>query len=179
MRLLRSLFAAVALLGAIISAKPVTAQDHMTCEKESGDIAIAACDRAIASGKLTPSQLAWTYHNRAVEYETKGKHELALADYDRALTVDAKRPTSLVGRGNALSNLGKHQLALDAYNQALRILPDSPNTLQNRALNYVRMKDYKRARDDYERAIALPARGQADRDSQAKARSQLSQLPNE
>jgi tetratricopeptide (TPR) repeat protein len=174
---IRKIACAVA-LAAMASLDPAQAQDHIICEKESGDVAIAACDRAIASGKLSSAQLAWAYHNRAVEYENKAKYELALADYDRALKIDPNRAGSLVGRGNNYSLLGKHQLAIADYNRALRILPDSPNALHNRGVAYARMKDYKRARADYERAIAVPARDEADRGSQDTARKLLSELPS-
>ncbi len=167
----RSLFWVAALWLAIIM--PAAAQDVVVCEKESGDVAIAACDRAIASGKLNKGQLAWSYHNRAVEYEIKKLHDVAMADYNRALQVDPDRPSSLVGRGNAYNNKGDYERALKDYNNAIRLDGKSPNAYQNRGLAYFRMKDYTHARADYEMSLKLPPRNNADRDAQTKAREQL------
>ena len=165
------------LASSALLATPAAAQDFKTCELESGDVPIAACDRAIASGTLSKSNLAWAYHNRAVEYEIKKQYESATADYTRALGVDPNRAGSLVGRGNCYSTTGKYDRALDDYNKALRIDPKSPNALQNRGLNFARMKDYAKARADYQKALELPARGNSDRVSQEKARAQLAELP--
>ena len=42
--------------------------DKRTCANASGDAAIAACERAIASRKFKGIDLAQLYYNRGVEY---------------------------------------------------------------------------------------------------------------
>ncbi|HEY1476024.1 MAG TPA: tetratricopeptide repeat protein [Pseudolabrys sp.] len=172
-------FATALLISVAIWAEPATAQDYKICELESGDVAIAACDRAIASGTLSSSNLAWAYHNRAVEYEVKKQFELATADYTRALGIDPNRAGSLVGRGNCYSSTGQYDRATNDYNDALRIDPKSPNALQNRGFNFEKMKNYAKARADYKKALEFPARGNSDRVSQERARAKLAELPAE
>ena len=48
------------------------ANDKQTCANVSGDAAIAACGRAIASRKFKGIDLAQLYYNRGVEYAAKG-----------------------------------------------------------------------------------------------------------
>lgn len=160
-----------------LQAAAVFGSDSDICEKESGDIAIRACDRAIASGKLTKGQLAWAYHNRGVEYEIKNEHEKAKADYNQALRIDANRSGSLVGRGNAFSNLGDYERAIADYNTALRIDSKDVNAYYNRGLAYERKGDIQLARSDYEQALAMPATSAKHRSAQERARENLRNLP--
>src|SRR5262245_6998580 len=49
------------------------ANDKVTCANASGDAAIAACGRAIASRKFKGIDLAELYYNRGAEYAAKGE----------------------------------------------------------------------------------------------------------
>ena len=75
---------AVAVLGSIacvMLARPVLAEkmsDAKICEKASGDEAIAACTRAIATDR--GHGLAVDYNNRGVEYLHKADNDRAIAD---------------------------------------------------------------------------------------------------
>jgi tetratricopeptide (TPR) repeat protein len=174
------LIATALLAGLLAAASPARAQeDVIVCEKQSGDVAIAACTRAINSGRLSSGQLAWAYHNRAVEYEIQKKIDQAMTDYTHALRIDARRPTSLIGRGNCLIYKREYDRAIEDYNKALAISPQDANALQNRCLAYYHKKTFGRARDDCERAIAVTARNAADRRSQDKARDILERLKAE
>jgi tetratricopeptide (TPR) repeat protein len=55
----------------------------------SGDKALAACDRAIGSGKFSEKLLANLHLNRGVEREAKKDLDGALADYEEAIRIDA------------------------------------------------------------------------------------------
>ena len=63
-------FVAILFVGAISS--HAFADDAQTCAKASGDDAIAACSRAIASGAMTGKALALAYSNRGVEWQARG-----------------------------------------------------------------------------------------------------------
>jgi tetratricopeptide (TPR) repeat protein len=175
--MLRStIHAALIAAGLLLLALPVAAQDHVTCEKASGDVAIAACDRAIASGRLNSAQLAVAYQNRGVEYELKENWARALSDYDAALRINGKDANALIGRGNAYLNTDKPDQAMRDYNRAIELVP-SPNAFYNRGVGYRTLKDYVRAKADFETALNLPAKGAADERGQSKARQALSDLP--
>src|SRR6267154_4050802 len=68
-----------------VSAAP--ADDAQICRTESGDTAIAACGRAIASGRYQDRGLARILSNRAFEYRRKGD-DRAMDDYNEAIRVD-------------------------------------------------------------------------------------------
>jgi hypothetical protein len=48
------------------------ADDRATCTQASGEVALAACDRAIASGQYKGVDLARLHTNRGVERKRKG-----------------------------------------------------------------------------------------------------------
>src|SRR5262245_40885679 len=64
--------------------------DVQTCDRASGDAAISACTRAIDSGRLSGRNLAILYINRAAEFGKKREHARAIADFDKAIGLDAK-----------------------------------------------------------------------------------------
>jgi hypothetical protein len=66
------------------------ANDKRTCANASGDAAIAACERAIASRKFKGIGLAQLYYNRGVEYAAKGECDRGIADYNEAIRLDPK-----------------------------------------------------------------------------------------
>ena len=78
-----------------------------TCAKQSGDAAIAACSRAIASGEFGDEELAKIYVNRGREYKNKSDLDRAIADYSEAIRVDPKHVTAYNNRGIAWCNLGR------------------------------------------------------------------------
>jgi tetratricopeptide (TPR) repeat protein len=182
---LLSLIAAVVAGAALVAATAVVAapapSDSDICFKQSGDVAIAACTRAIRSGRFKGTALGTLYHNRAVEYELKQDYDKALADYNAALKLfpypSPDRPDALVGRGNCYSAKGDQERAIKDYDDALRQDLGNVNGYYNRGLAYRRKGDVQRARADYEKAISLPARNDSDRGAQAKARNELAALP--
>jgi lipoprotein NlpI len=99
------------------------ADDADTCAKQSGDVAIAACSRAIASGKFRGEELAAIYVSRGVEYKNKRGLDRAIADYDQAIRLDPKNSSWYFHRG--LSNLyaGALPTALADLNQASELNP--------------------------------------------------------
>src|ERR1700709_2438763 len=69
-------------------ALPAVAGDWDICAKESGDAALAACNRTITSGDYDGGVLALAYSNRGVEWQAKGDLAKALADFDAAIKND-------------------------------------------------------------------------------------------
>jgi tetratricopeptide (TPR) repeat protein len=90
----RIAFDCIVAIGAFVAASvfagSAIADDAQTCEKASGDVAIAACTRSIESGQFTGHNLAVDYSNRGVEYKTKGDYDHAIADYNDAIRLDPK-----------------------------------------------------------------------------------------
>src|SRR5580765_6830636 len=78
--------------------RATAADDGAICINETGDVAIAACTRAIKSGKHKGHSLALQYNNRGVEWKLKKDYEHALADYSEAIRIDAKYADAFYNR---------------------------------------------------------------------------------
>src|SRR5579863_4786265 len=78
-----SLYPAVLLVAVMLTASAGTAvaADNEACENGSGDAAIAACSRAIASKKYSGRNLERLYNFRGVAYRRKGDPDKAIADF--------------------------------------------------------------------------------------------------
>src|ERR1700693_588710 len=81
------------------------ADDVDTCLKGTGDETLAACTRAIDSGRLEGNDLAVAYLNRGIAYKDKGDRGRAISDLDEAIrlnpsSADAYRTRGIAYRGH-------------------------------------------------------------------------------
>lgn len=74
--------------GALFIVFPAAADDRATCTNSSGDVAIAACTRAIVSGQYPNRNVAPLYTSRGLAYWAKGQHDRAIRDFERAIRLD-------------------------------------------------------------------------------------------
>ena len=130
------------------------AQDRRTCADASGDVAIRACNDAIASGQHHGEALAEIYYNRAIEYDRKGDEQRALADYNEAIRIkpDAR---ALSNRGLIWAGKNDFGRALADYNEAIRLDPNDADYHHNRGNLWLARKDYVLAVADFSEAIRL------------------------
>jgi lipoprotein NlpI len=140
---------------AMLSTGRAAADDAQTCAKESGDVAITACSRAIARGRLSGHILAVVYDNRAVEYQNKGDLDRAIADYTEAIQLDPKYAAPYNGRGNVWSDKGDLERAIADYTEAIRLDPEYVIAYRNRALIWNRKGDADNSIADFDQAIKL------------------------
>src|SRR5262245_61150390 len=111
---------------ALLAPAPVAgapADDRLTCADTSGDAAIAACSRLIASGRLRGTELAKAYYFRGVEYRDKGDLDRALADLGQAIKLDPKFALAFNNRGLAWEDKGEIDRAIADYDAAIRLDP--------------------------------------------------------
>lgn len=108
---------------AVPLAGPATANDRETCIKESGDVAMDACSRAIASGEFSGKILAGIYADRGFEYRAKVQYDRAIADYTQAIQLDPQDLLNNVGRGTTYLYKGDHDRAVADYRNATRLKP--------------------------------------------------------
>ena len=119
---------ALALLGAITAALVAAAPAHADensdrCFKDEGEAAIAACTRAIQSGKFSGEPLAAIYHNRAIELRRDGDYDRAIADYSQAVRLEPEFTGAYAGRGLAHEGKGEIEKAKTDYRKALAVAP--------------------------------------------------------
>ncbi|WP_439394981.1 tetratricopeptide repeat protein [Bradyrhizobium sp. PMVTL-01] len=137
----------------LVVAGPAAADDDATrCSREAGDVAIAACTRAINSGAGQPSI---NYNNRGLAYRRKGENDRAIADYTEALRLNPKYAIAYNNRGLAFSEKGENDRAIADYNEALRLDPKYAIAYNNRGLAYWRKGENDRAIADYNEALRL------------------------
>lgn len=98
--------------------------DFRACEKSSGDDAMAACDRAIASGKFAGRGLSYLYSDRGFMRMQKGEVDPALADLNEAARVDPTNFYAFWNRGAVYAAKGDFGRAQEDFNTAIALNPD-------------------------------------------------------
>lgn len=98
---------------------------------ELGNAAAAQADLATAQRMFTDAIGAYprdpySYINRATLFEYLERYDDALADYDRAIGVDAELGHPNYRRGAIFFNLGDYTRAVTEYDEASRKAPEQP-----------------------------------------------------
>lgn len=94
------------------------------------------------------------YEGRANAYVDMKEVSLAMADYDKALSVKPNSVTALCGRGSLFSQMGKLDLAIKDLSLALQLDPDYKTAYRNRGLSLMNNNEHERAIEDFERYLA-------------------------
>jgi tetratricopeptide (TPR) repeat protein len=129
--------------------------DFKACEQSSGDEALAACDRAIASGKFQGVLLAQLHNNRGVEYKAKGELDSAIADFSEAMKLNPKNLLAYTNRGDGMVAKGDYDAAIADYDAAIAADPNFLRAYSGRGDAYKNKKDFDRAIEDYRKALSL------------------------
>lgn len=172
----RVAMALVALALVAVAPAPAAADDARTCHSASGDAAIVACDRAIASGRHSGTDLARLHTSRGVERKRKQDLDGAIADYGEAIRLNPSDQFAWNNRANARRDKGDLDGAIADYGEALRVDPDYTAAYVNRGLLHERMGNLPRARADFEEAVRRPAKYRNGAGGQRIARERLERL---
>jgi tetratricopeptide (TPR) repeat protein len=131
------------------------ADDSDDCAEGKGDAAIAACSRAIGSGRWKGADQADNFYNRGLDYYAKGDHAHAMADFSAAIAIDPKMFDAYDDRGNVYYAKHDYDRAVADYSAAIKLNPKDARAYHNRATAYVDQGDRERAFADYSSAIRL------------------------
>jgi tetratricopeptide (TPR) repeat protein len=148
------------------------ANDPKICAEQSGDVAIAACTRAIKSGKYRGHELAIKFLNRGVEWKLKKDYDRAMADYGEAIRLDASYADAYYDRCIIYNIKEDYDRALAECDQAIKIGASADalastggvhlgidratsDYYAQRGYSYLSKKDYDRAIADFDDAIRL------------------------
>lgn len=120
------------------------------------DLQIPGCTALIASGKESPRDLARDYFNRADAYDSEGKPDSAIPDYEQAIKRDPDN-------AEAYSRLGAIYWLKHDYGRAIANLDRAVAIGKPRPVLYLTYRGYAHydkgefdlAIADYDRAIAL------------------------
>jgi tetratricopeptide (TPR) repeat protein len=133
--------------------------DLHICEGVGGayipnDKIIQACNRAIASGKLSGEELRFLYERRANAHLNKYQVDLAKRDCDAALKV-FEDSDGFRCRARIFSATGDHSRAIAELDEAIRSFPKDTLALWMRAISHVAWNDFGRALADLDQAIEI------------------------
>jgi protein O-mannosyl-transferase len=95
------------------------------------------------------------YFSRGNAYKYENKHDLAFADFNKAIELDPKYAQAYYNRGTAYEDQNKHALALADFNKAIEINPDFALAYNNRGNVYLNQNKYDLALADFNKAIEL------------------------
>lgn len=121
------------------------------CQKKNPAAGIELIKRAIT---LNPGN-ALAHSSLGNALEAIGRHQDALASYDRALAIDPDFTQAYFNRGNVLATLQRFEDALASYDRALAVAPEFPQALFNRANLRGHLRRDAQALADYDRVLAL------------------------
>jgi tetratricopeptide (TPR) repeat protein len=125
------------------------------CQDGSGDEAIAACDRAINSGKFKEAVLAEIYDDRGWDKAAKKDYESALADYAKALEINPQSSLVYKDRGDLHLEKDEYGAAIADYNKAIQLDPGYIAAYAGRGDVYQDEEKFDQAIDDYKKALSL------------------------
>src|SRR5262249_16293056 len=116
--------------------------------EKAGDMPGAARDRAEALSRTPSDSLSWNARGYA---RMKSDPRGALADFDRAIELNPRRPERLINKANVLSEqLNRPDEAIQVYGQILEQLPEDLDTHGSRGVVLARLGRVEEARGDAE-----------------------------
>lgn len=113
------------------------------------------CTLAISSGMLTQENLATTYYNRGIAFDSNEEFENAIADYSEAIGLNPNDPDFYFYRANAYIALGENDRAMADLSSALKLAPDDGGIFYSRGLILEAKGEQDSAAADFKRAYEL------------------------
>jgi len=147
------------------------------CEGNDTQAAISACTALIQSGQEDESNVEAEYVLRGNAYRHIGLFDQALADINKALTLNPNYSDGYVDRGNVYKSKGQYDLALQDYDQAIRLDPNSATAFYDRGDFFLDRREYDRAIKDDDEALRLKPDYASAFDNRCFGRTILGQFP--
>lgn len=108
---------------AMLLARPAVADDRQGCIDKWDLKTLAACTRAIESGKYLGGSLAVLYFNRGAAHQHDLDYDRAIADYSEAIRLNSDYSPFYYARGNSRRARGDNDRAIADYSEAIRLDP--------------------------------------------------------
>jgi tetratricopeptide (TPR) repeat protein len=118
------------------------------------ELGIQACTRWIA--EASGRSLTVAYLNRGHWKHRQGNYNAAIADFDRAISIDPNFVGCYDFKADALMAQGDIDAAIATYDQAIRVDPNYAGAYYSRGLAYEKKGDIARARESYRAVLATP-----------------------
>jgi tetratricopeptide (TPR) repeat protein len=98
---------------------------------------------------------ALAYLNRGRDYGREGKYDEAIAEFNKALSINGELGDAFIYRGAAYGSKGDYDRAITDCTAALRINPNNADAYYNRGVVYGMKGDYDRAIADLTAALRI------------------------
>lgn len=128
----------------------------------SGEVKVLTDDHAPVENLLAPTYLAsrrtiraGRHNNAGAALQGQGRLREAIAEFDRAVSLDPQLASSYNNRGQSYEKLGQLQPALQDYDQLIRLMPDYADAYYTRGHAREKLGQFQLAIDDYDQAIHL------------------------
>ena len=100
-------------------------------------------------------ELSSVYNNRGTAYKDINEHDLAIADFNKAIRLNPDDVGAYSNRGAVYSNEGNFDLAIENFDKAIRLNPNYFGAYNNRGKAYSDKGDFDCAIADFDKAIEL------------------------
>lgn len=141
---------AIAISSVILIVGSALGGDFKDCGFSGG---LAACTRAIESGKYRGNDLAKLYYNRGIE--VTHDYDRSIADFSEAIRLNPTEWSYRNNRGMAYTRKRDFDRAIADYNEAIRLNPEGEISYVNRGRCYCIRGEYERAIADFSKVIQL------------------------
>ena len=149
-------WAALALAPFLAMPLPVKAIDLAACDKDNLPQAVLdECSRAIYAEGTTAEDRIRIYTLRGVAWMREEEPAAAIADFTRAIDLDASNIAALRGRAHAQTAMGRHDGAARDWTSIIAVQPDTADNYRERGLAYLASGHSAQALSDFDKAIAL------------------------
>ncbi|MCF6199120.1 MAG: tetratricopeptide repeat protein, partial [Hyphomicrobiaceae bacterium] len=119
--------------------------------------AISSYDRALEYDKLSPIRKASIHSDRGVARWRLQQPGLALADFNKAIELNAQYPQVYNNMGNVYMDQNNYEKALQAYSKAIEIAPTYGVAYNNRGSAYFELSKIDEAIIDFTLAVKFLA----------------------
>lgn len=113
------------------------------------------------------------YKTRADSNLVRGEYALALADYDKAVSLKADSSIAFLNRGKTYYNLKDYPKAGADFDKSIELDPKDSKAYYNRGILYESQGELEKALADYQKAADLDAANEAAKDMVKKVTGQL------
>ncbi len=109
-------------------------------------------------GAVEGSPAVQKYYDVGKSYLVNQKYDMAIREFNGALSLSPKNVDVLIERGTAYNGLGKYDLALKDFDKAISLNPSSYLGFNNRGVTFLRKGEYARATQDFDKALSLDSK---------------------
>jgi tetratricopeptide (TPR) repeat protein len=170
---------------AILPAQPARADDMAICASrgtedfKKDDYAgkgMAACTKVIDEKQVSGKRMAIAYALRGYWKHQAKQLDAALADYEKALSIDTTNHEFYDYRADIWVDKGNDERALAEYEQALRLKPAYLAARYSRGRIYEKRGDLEKARAEYTQVVTGKATERIGEWAKTEARERLKEM---